>query len=523
MRGAAILRGNIMRLASGFLVTLSGVVLVYACGGADSREAARNDGAGEAGEAAAGTPGAAATGGAAGADVGAAGSSNEPLAGMSNGGQAGAGATGNAGGVGNAGQGGADGGGADGGMAAGGAESPSCNETCEVGACVFGQCLGTTTVSTGVNLSETSITPERQCAESPAYAITALSANGATLSEAPGDCLAIDDEVLLINLQGAPNATDNVGIWELLKVSGVAGNAVSFASAKARHYGSSSESDASIGTEAAQQRVALVRVPRFGVLDIPALGSLTANPWNGQVGGVIALRAGQLKLAGSIDASALGYRSGRFSQHDSSCSKSITTEAGESIAGVGTATTSANLGASGGVGEGTGVFNSNSPIGATPGHATAGEAGTNYGTRAAGAPGGVYGNADGSRLTFGSGPGGGLTCINQAQEPVLVSLFFGRAGGIVLVLADEVTLTETGSITASPPDAPRDIAFAGGYILLRGQSLALGTDRVTALGGTGKGVNGPTLGLTNHAGNGYIAVDAPIVTGTTSPVATLLQ
>lgn len=508
-------------------------MLVYACGGADTRQAARDDSAGQAGEgAAAGTAGVAGTGG----NVATGGSINEPLAGMSNGGQAGAGGgaagagagdaggaggAGEAGGSGDAGQGGAGQGGADGGMA-GAAGSPSCNDTCEVGACVFEQCLGTTVVTTSVNLSTTPITPERQCAEGPAYAITALTANGATLSEAPDDCLAADDEVLLINLQGSPNAVANVGAWELLTVSGVAGSTVSFTSAKTGHYGASSQGDDSIGTGAAQQRVALVRVPRFGVLDIAQLGTITAGAWNGQVGGVIALRAGQLKLAGKIDASALGYRPGRFSQHDSSCSQSITTEAGESIAGVGAATTSANFGASGGVGEGTGVFNSNSPIGASPGHATAGEPGTNFGTREPGVPGSTYGSPDGSRLTFGSGPGGGLTCINQAQEPMLVSLPFGRAGGIVLVLADEVTVANTGSISASPPDASRDLSFAGGYVLLRGQSLALGTDRVTALGSAGKGVNGPTLGQANHAGNGYIALEAPVVTGTTSPAATLL-
>jgi len=508
-------------------------MLVYACGGADTRQAARDDSAGQAGEgAAAGTAGAAGTGGA-GGNVGTGGSINQPLAGMSNGGQAGSGGgaagAGDAGGAGGAGEaagaggaGEAGQGGAEGGMAGGGG-SPSCNETCEVGACVLEQCLGTTVVSTSVNLSTTPITPERQCAEGPAFTVTALSANSATLSEAPGACLAVDDEVLLINLQGSPNAVANVGAWELLTVSGVAGNTVSFAGAKTGHYGASSQGDDSIGTGAAQQRVALVRVPRFGVLDVAQLGTITANPWNGQVGGVIALRAGQLKLAGKIDASVLGYRNGRFSQDDSSCSDSVTTEAGESIAGVGTASTSANLGASGGVGAGMGVFNSNSPIGATPAHATAGEAGLNFGAREAGTPGSVYGSADGSRLTFGSGPGGGLTCINQAQDPVLFSLYFGQAGGIVLVLADEVSLTETGSISASPPDAQRDIAFAGGYILLRGQSLALGTERVTALGSAGKGVNGPTLGQANHAGNGYITLDAPRVTGTTSPVATLLQ
>lgn len=388
---------------------------------------------------------------------------------------------------------------------------------------MFDTCLGTTSVTTSVNLSTSSLTAERQCAEAPAFAITSLAASGATLSAAATDCLAAGDEVLLINLQGSTGATANVGAWELLKVSGIDGATVTFQTAKLGHYGSATDSDDGIGTGASQQRVALVRVPRFGVLDIPALGTLTANPWDGQVGGVIALRAGQLNLAGKIDASALGYRPGRFSQDDFNCSDSVATEAGESIAGPGSVSTLANFGASGGLGAGTGSFNANSPLMTTPGHATAGEAGSNFGTRTGGTAGGVYGSSDGTRLTLGSGPGGGLTCDAATHAPVLTSLFFGQAGGIVLLLADEVTLAETGSISASPPQATRDIAFAGGYIMIRGQSLVLGNEQVTALGGVGKGVNGPTLGLTNRAGAGYVTLDAPSVTGTTTPAATLLQ
>ena len=160
---------------------------------------------------------------------------------------------------------------------------------------------------------------------------------------------------------------------------------------------------------------------------------------------------------------------------------------------------------------------------ATPGHATAGEAAFNYGSRAPNSPGAVYGTSDGTRLTLGSGPGGGLTCDAADHQPLLVPLFLGNAGGIVLVLADEVTLTQTGSISVSPPQAQRDIAYSGGYVLIRGKSWSLGTAQVTALGGIGKGVNGPTLNVTNKAGDGYITLDAPAVTGTTTPAATLLQ
>lgn len=423
------------------------------------------------------------------------------------------------------GAGGEGGTGEDGGAGgAGGADNPpTCNETCAAGACVFDTCLGTTTVGSSVNLSTTSTSAERQCADAPAFAVTALSTTTATIATAATGCLAADDEVLLINLQGDTTATTNVGVWELLKVSAVDGTSVTFTSPKQRRYGSTSDTDDSIGTGVGQQRVALIRVPRFGVLDVAEGSSITANPWDGQLGGVVALRAGRLNLAGKIDGSALGYRPGLFSRDDSDCSDSVQTVSGESIGGLGTASTLANIGASGGVGAGAGSFNANSPLTSTPGHATAGEDGTNFGARGLNSPGGVYGTSDGTRLTLGSGPGGGLTCDASTHTPVLVPLFLGNAGGVVLVLADEVTLTQTGSITVSPPQAPRDIAYSGGYILLRGQSLSLGAGQVTALGGVGKGVNGPTLNVTRKAGDGYVTLDAPSVSGTTTPAATLLQ
>ena len=497
------------------VLVLSGVLLSYACSGESSKKAFRAEpDAGAAGEVSGGSGEAGAVSRAGGSSNGGGVSGGAPdggseagLGGQSDGGVGGASDVGDVGGA----------GGAD-------TEPLGCNATCVAGACVFEQCLGTTTLETLVNLSTTPISAERQCAEAPAFAVTALSVSGATLSASASGCLANDDEVLLINLQGSAASTANVGAWELLKVSVVAGDTVTFASNKQRNYGAASNSDADVGTGQSQQRVALIRVPRFGVLDVRALGTLTANPWDGQLGGVIALRAGKLQLAGKIDGSALGYRGGRFSQDDSNCSDSIVTDAGESIAGIGTLSTLANFGASGGIGAGNTLFNSNTPLLATPGHALPGEAGSNFGGRTANTPGGTYGSSNGSRLTLGSGPGGGLTCDNASvHDPVLTSPFGGKAGGIVLLLADEVSLTETGRISASPPPATRDIAFAGGYVLIRGQSLTLGTGQVSALGGIGKGVNGNTLNITKQAGSGYVTLDAPSITGSTTPAATLLQ
>lgn len=401
-------------------------------------------------------------------------------------------------------------------------EPPTCNETCPEGACVFDTCLGTTQVDTLVNLTTTPISANRLCGEAPAYTVTALTATSATLAtNVVAGCLNVGDEVLLINLQGAPGAVDNVGAWELLRVNDVQASSVSFSTEKLNRYGATSDSDDAVGVGANQQRVALIRVPRFGVLDLADTATLTAKPWDGRLGGVVALRAGKLQVAGAIDAAALGYRAGRGSVDDVTCSDSIQTEAGESIAGPGKAGTAANLGASGGLGPGSASFNSNNPIIASAGHALPGEAGANNGARAASTPGAAYGSGDGTRLTLGSGPGGNLRCTFDTHAPLL-DITVGQAGGIVLLLADEVTLTDSASISASPP-TPRDLAFAGGYVLIRGQNLSLGNGHVNALGGVGKNNSAATAGFENHAGPGYIVLDASAVEGTTEPAATLLQ
>lgn len=491
-----------MRRAGNWLALVCGVGVVYACESSDAKKSVRRD----------------PEGGAAGAPAAGQGGVVDTFGGAPE-----AGAT-----VGGAGAGGAEGGAAgeapiiDAGAGGQVVTPPTCNETCAEGACVFDTCMGTTEVDTLVNLTTTPIAANRLCAEAPVYAVSALTDTSATLAtNVVAGCLNPGDEVLLINLQGAPGAIANVGAWELLRVSDVQASSVSFSAEKVRHYGAASDDDTAIGTGANQQRVALLRVPRFGVLSVADTASLTANPWDGQLGGVVALRAGRLELSGSIDASDLGYRPGRASVDDITCSNSLQTEAGESIAGLGTATSAANFGASGGVGPGAASFNANNPIIASAGHALPGEAGTNYGGRTASAPGAAYGSADGSQLTLGSGSGGNLRCDAGSHAPLLGTTL-GQAGGIVLVLADEITLTDTASISVTPTPR-RELAFSGGYVLLRGQTLSLGDGRVTALGGVGKNGNAPTATFENHGGPGYIVLDAPTVTGTTTPAATLLQ
>ncbi len=382
------------------------------------------------------------------------------------------------------------------------------------------------TIGGEVNLTTAVLSAGRTCGEAPQYAVTGLSATSATLATAPvDDCLAAFDEVLLINLQGTPEASVNVGQWELLEVASVADHTVTFRAAKARSYGSVLDSDSGIGTGASDQKVVLVRVPRYGALTIAADAVVTAEAWNGNSGGVLALRADSIQVDGTLSAARLGYRGGRWSQDGGDCTQNIPTEAGESISGPAVASATANSGGAGGTAAADGPgYNANSPISPSAGHATAGEPGQNANGRTLGEPGQAYGQPGAARLTMGSGAPGNLTCTNENSFPILsLPPSDHRAGGIVVVLANRVTVAESGAVSATPVDAVRDTASSGGYVYLRGATVDVGDERVTARGSKALSVNGPAVGMFNLGSVGYIAIgtSAPLV-GQTSPAASVV-
>ena len=393
--------------------------------------------------------------------------------------------------------------------------------------CTAGACLAPTVVSGNVNLSTATLTPGRTCvSEAPAFDVTGLTATTATVAAAPtGDCLVTGDEVLLVNLQGA-GAAPNTGNWELLKVAGVSGSTVTFTAPKTRDYGGASDGgsgDTNIGGGATEQKVALVRLPQLGHLTVNAGTTLTAAPWNGKTGGIVALRAAKLTVNGTISAAGLGYRSGRWSQDDTNCSDNVATEAGESVVGPALVSTANNGGGAGGISALNGVsFNGDTPMCAGSSHATAGQAGKNPKGRTLGSPGATYGVNDGTRLTMGSGNAGNVTCAVSASGPALVPAFTTTAGGIVLLLVGQLDVGAAGVVSAKANDEGRDTAASGGYVFIRGGALNVGTNRITALGATGTSVGGPFVGQTVKGGDGYVVLKGTSVTGTTTPTANVL-
>lgn len=136
---------------------------------------------------------------------------------------------------------------------------------------------------------------------------TAVTANpsGTRLVVTSTAGFAAGDEVILIDQQGVPSDTDDVGKYELLKIASVLGGTrLNLQTPVRRSYD---------GASFAAQKVFIQRVPQWTTVTINSGGTLTASPWNGTTGGIVAFRATgavTINAGGAIDANALGYRGG---------------------------------------------------------------------------------------------------------------------------------------------------------------------------------------------------------------------
>jgi len=359
---------------------------------------------------------------------------------------------------------------------------------------------GCSTVVGDMNLSVTN-TGARTCADggdAVAYSVTGLTATQATLASAISDgCLAIGDEVLLINLQGTASATTNVGRYELLTVVSVSGSTVQFGATKINSYGSGASDDADIGTGAGQQRVMLQRVPAYTAMTVDPTGTLTASAWNGMKGGVLAFRSfGPVNVGGTISMDGAGFRGGPRPTDTFGNGYQ-----GESYGGFGAREQTANLGG-GGAGRGE-VCATHGSSGGGGGHRLAGSNGT---TGCTGNGGGLYGVADLTRIYLGSGGGSGGNDNVLFDNPQ--GGLGGAGGGIIMILADQINIT--GAVRARGLGGQGDNAAgcfgsqttwcwdysgpggggAGGSIKLTTASTGLTVDVSGGVGGLGGTTNG---------------------------------
>ncbi|AKI99982.1 Ig-like protein group 3 [Archangium gephyra] len=295
---------------------------------------------------------------------------------------------------------------------------------------------------------------------------------------------------------------DVVGRWEFARVASVSGSALTLTAPLIYSYAANVSQ--------------VIRVPEYVNLTVTGTGRITAFPWNGSAGGVIAfLATGTVSNAGQINANAAGFRGGLFVDDETTAvgctgldeAAALGAQKGEGIANVRYGATHTGRGSVAN-GAGGGVC-----------HKSGGGGGGNYG--AGGMGGRSDGSIDGARivggmggaaliysmlnhLTLGGGGGAGQGSDASGAPG-------GRGGGIIFVRANQ--LTGTGTIQASGGGGGSSNSDggsgggAGGSIYLRFASTAA-CSAVTANGGVGGTVNTGQVGPGGGGGGGRVLFQA---------------
>lgn len=207
--------------------------------------------------------------------------------------------------------------------------------------------------------------------------------------------------------------------------------------------------------------------------------------WGGSSGGIAGFFCtGAATITGG-SANGHGYRGGSGNNNSN-----LTGNSGEGTSGASVAN-SASANGNGGSGGSVG------PGGANRAPAGGGNGAAGSGTN----PGSTAGNAGLTVAVFGGGGGGkGMDSPSQNDGT--------DGGGFIVVVAKTITIT--GATDANGANAQTNAAAGGGgSILLKGQSITLGSGLLTATGGTGGN---------NAGGTGRIHADySGTISGTTNP------
>lgn len=332
---------------------------------------------------------------------------------------------------------------------------------------------------------------------------------GSTLSLDSTAGLTAGDAVLVTQVQenlaapsGGAGAVGNTGRWELARIATV-GATVDLLSPLANGYHS--------GTNAHAQACF---VPEYTDLTISAGGSLTAAPWDGATGGVIAVMVnGTLTLDGTIDAKGAGFRGGATPANSSTAHQTAPDIAGtsggggkgESIDG-----RAFGMGGRGNVGNGGGGGNPYVAGGAGGGNGGAGGAGGLEFKDAVGGPnantGGIGGTplAANARLWLGGGGGAGAVDLQKNSSG-------GAGGGAILLVVH--ALSGAGSIRADGNAGRSETTFdkvaaggggAGGSLLVIADLPAGFSGTVSVVGGGGGSCTADGAGPGGGGGGGRV-------------------
>jgi hypothetical protein len=343
----------------------------------------------------------------------------------------------------------------------------------------------------------------------------------ARISPAPAaGCLSAGDEVLIVNVQGKPNAISSVGRFEFLEVAEVSGEVVRFATPKTQFYGAQGGGDLGLGTARDSQRVVMQRVPHYENLLVPAGQTLTARAWDGVRGGILALRVKERAvIAGRLDMVSRGFQGAA-----QTTIASTSGYAGEGYAGLGSRGQDENYGGGGG---GSGQYVHDDCT--NPGNGASGAGGGHYDWgsesdwwQCAGWAGKWYG--DEYQAHLGSGGGAGGTDDTLSNNPPGGE--GGTGGGMIFVFAKELYVY--GRIDASGAAGQGDATEcldglgtsscwdfsgpggggAGGTIRLEADQFTFEAGDIRAQGGVGGGGSDNYSTDGGNGSDGYIVIDS---------------
>ncbi len=177
---------------------------------------------------------------------------------------------------------------------------------------------GAIKISTSQNINTANMIGSRSCADggdAVNYSVTssvAAADTTVTLSSTPSSgCLAVNDEVLIINMQGTSGDNSNVGKYETARITSISTATLTLNHALQNGY------------DGTTQKIMVQRIPNYTDVTVctssgtptgcSGAGTLTASAWDGTKGGVIFFRAnGTVNVAasGSVTVNLLGYRGG---------------------------------------------------------------------------------------------------------------------------------------------------------------------------------------------------------------------
>jgi hypothetical protein len=334
---------------------------------------------------------------------------------------------------------------------------------------------GDVTISSNFNAQTGISISGRSYADAVAYTVTSVGSTSIQTSSTPNG-IGIEDEVLLITLQGSPGNYDNVGNYETFRVQNVNSSTITFTSSKTKLYGQNG------GDIIGSHKIIIQRIPNYNNLTINNGVTYTTSAWNGSALGVIFFRVkNTLTNNGIINTTGLGFRGGLYGTYNGGTygfhGESINNNYNPARQPTVNWDVTRNLGGGGG----STLTDINEFSGSGGGYGTAGSDGDAH-TSGASQGGDIYGVNTLAKLFLGSGGGSGSTYTGLGGDG-------GRGGGIIVVMAS--TFRNYGSIlnlgnSGSPRTSGNSTAGgagAGGSIMIQVGTLFSNSSATTGLGG----------------------------------------